>query len=154
MGKSIYQQLIDGEVEVDHNGETLTKVILPGWLTEIGIILNKDKDKADEESDIMDILVEHDVFSGFLALGLQQAIVGMRARCRPADTPHPELKGELVKVSILADEKESRIRAAEYKPKALQRPKKEQTKEEQLAHLMATMDSEAIKGILAQFKQA
>ena len=130
MGRSIYQQLIDGKVEVDHNGETLIGVKLPEWMRDIGAILAEEETKEEEEAGIMKVLAESGVFSGFLSLGLQQAVVGFRAKVRPADIPHASLKGERVKVSIVADGAESRKRGVEYKPNDLQRPERELTEDE------------------------
>ena len=130
MGKSIYQQLIDGQVEVDHNGETLGNVKLPEWMQEIGSVLSQELDQADEEGKIMDILVENEIFSGFMAMALQQSLVAFRARVRPTDIANPELKGDIIRVSILDDEKNARERGLAFKPQSLRRPKKEATPEE------------------------
>ncbi len=137
---SIYQQLVSGEVDVHHNGETLQHIEMPVWLFRIGETLKKALPKEEEEAEIMDTLVEHEVFSGFLSLGLQQAIVGLRAVCRPADLPG-ELKGELIKVSILADKVAVQERANDYKPKDLQRPKKEKTPEQTIDDAIATLEA-------------
>ncbi|MCP4526178.1 MAG: hypothetical protein GY833_09740, partial [Aestuariibacter sp.] len=123
MGKSIYQQLINGEGDVDHNGETLTAVEMPKWLQQLGVVYAKGLDKEEEEAALTDVLIDHNMISEFYSLAVQQAVVGWRAFTRPTDLPHPELKGEKIKQSIKKLEQECRATALTYVPKPLQRPK-------------------------------
>ncbi len=153
MGKSIYQQLVAGAGDVDHNGETLNNVEMPKWLQELGQVYAKGLDKEEEEAALTDVLIDHEMISEFYSLAVQQAVVGWRAFTRPADLPHPELRGEKIKQSIEDLEQECRATALYYRPKPLQRPKAEATPEQQAADAINILKAKgmSVEDILAKY---
>lgn len=150
MSKSIFQQLEDGIVDVQHVNRTIS-VPLPQWLCKIGGVLSQRATSEDEQMLITDILIQHDVFDGFIALALQQAIVAVRAVSRPADKPDPDKKGDLIHVAITHEYADKR--AKEYKPKSLQRPKKTETPDETRACMFKEMLAEGMspEDIIAKY---
>lgn len=138
MGKSIYGQLVDGQIDVDHHGETLNHVALPLWLQDIGMVLNKELLPADENKEVIEILTDKGILTGFISIGVQQAIVAVRAVTRPADIAGT-LKGEKIEVSIINDEINARERATNYLPPVLRRPERELTIDEQRQQALKTL---------------
>ena len=121
MGKSIYHQLVEGKFDVDHEGETLTNVPLPTWLGEMGEVLAKNMERADEEAALTDVLITHNLLSEFYSLAFQQSLVNLREITRPK-------KG----MSIILDSEKARERAHSHKPTLLRRPKVALTPEQEL----------------------
>ncbi len=141
MAQPIYTQLINGRGDIDHNGDTLKDVDMPEWLKELGQVYAKRLPLRKEIGGIFRVLWKYNMVSEFLGLAAQQAVVGWRAYTRPADLPHPTLKGDKIKQSIIILEDVCRERGLEYAPKGLPRPKVALTQEQIQAEAVKTLQA-------------
>jgi hypothetical protein len=141
MAKSLYTTLEEGTFEVKHQHEYVT-LELPQWIKRAGAHL-------DSEDDLIVWAEGHEVMHGLLHMGLQQAIIALRAAARPAvNAKTGETK------SIIDDREKAQKRVDEYVVKPIKKPgtsKKETTPEDALAVLRkAGYSLDQIKAALGQ----
>jgi hypothetical protein len=113
MAKSLFSTYIDGTMEVSHNGEDAL-FDLPEWMCEVGKII-EDKTKLLEWAE------NHDITLAIFHAALAKIKIDFCAVVRPADVAG-ELKGEKIKVSLIADIDNAQKRADKFKVKPTPRP--------------------------------
>lgn len=141
MAKSIYVTLQEEEFEVSHNGEDV-KFQSPEWMRAFT------PEVMESEEECVRIATENDMLHGLIHLGLQQAIIGMRAKARPADK-----NGEKISITGEVEFVKAEERLNAYRPKPISRPgkKKEVSPADALAALKASgMSKEEILAKIAE----
>jgi len=113
MAKSLFDTYESGTMEVSHNGEDAL-FDLPEWMCEAGAILeNKEK--------LLEWAEKHDILINAFHAALAKWKIDFCAVVRPADIPG-KLKGEKIKVSLIADIDKAQKRGDDFKSKPATRP--------------------------------
>ncbi len=138
MAKAIFKQLVNGTMDVHHNGEYIYDVEFNALLTDMGTVYAKRLPKEEQVQELIDVAEEHGYLAELLDAGANDLIIKSRQACRPADIPG-KLKGDKIKVSIIADEQAARERAKAFIPPEMPKPKVEKTPEQTIDDAIATL---------------
>lgn len=128
MAKSIHTMVSADVLDVTHYKEK-HDFSMPEWFQDFGaegVMMSEDK--------LVEVAKKHGILHGLLHAGLQQAVIGMRACCRPAD----DKDGNGVSMLGNLDKMNEKLEA--YRPKPVKVPgasakKKPMTLEEVIAEM-------------------